>query len=64
MVRAKPYVGVTGIVTNTEVEAVIHAFDRARYSMGSSHLPMLGYLVSLKTLKNQEVTNRRYPKMN
>ncbi len=64
MVRAKPYVGVTGVATNAEVEAVLHAFDRAEYSMNSSHLPMIGYLVSVKTLRNQEVANRRYPKMN
>jgi phosphoribosylanthranilate isomerase len=57
----KPYVGITGPVTSAEVSAIVSEFERAGYSMSSSHLPMIGFLVSLKTLNGQLVSNRRYP---
>jgi phosphoribosylanthranilate isomerase len=57
----KPYVGITGPVRVDEVEAIAQEFGNAGYSMRSTHLPMLGFLVSLKTLRRQPTPNRRYP---
>ena len=59
--HAKPYVGVTGPVTVGEVESLVGEFSRAGYSMGSTHLPMVGFLVSYQTLNGQAINNRRYP---
>jgi phosphoribosylanthranilate isomerase len=58
---AKPYVGITGPVTTQEVELILNEFNIAGYTMGSAHVPMLGYLVSFKTLNGQPTLNRRYP---
>ena len=57
----KPYVGVTGPVNKKEVRQICEEFARANYTMESSHVPMLGFLVSHKTLKGEETKNRRYP---
>ena len=57
---AKPYVGVTGPVTEGEVEGIIQEFTAAGYTMQSQHLPMVGFLASHKTL-NGPAGNRRYP---
>ncbi|HLF54492.1 MAG TPA: hypothetical protein VI612_02120 [Candidatus Nanoarchaeia archaeon] len=57
-----PYVGVTGIVSTQEVEAVINEFSSAGYSMTSPHIPMLGVLASFKSL-NAQPTSRRYPRI-
>lgn len=59
--KARPYVGVTGLVTLEEVRAVRGFFSRARYNWESPHLPMLGFLASYKTLLNLPTFNRRYP---
>ena len=59
---AHPYVGVTGVTTIQEVDDVIREFYNAGYNMDSFHLPMLGFLVSYKTLNGRETKNRRYPK--
>jgi hypothetical protein len=58
----KPYVGITGAVSNEEVRTIIKEFSDAGYTMNSSHIPMLGFLVSYKTLNGQHTENRRYPK--
>ncbi len=57
-----PYVGVTGVVSPQEVEAVVNEFTSAGYSMTSPHIPMLGVLASFKSLNGQP-TSRRYPKI-
>ncbi len=62
--KAKPYVGITGPATRQQVESVIEEFSKAGYVMFSPHTPMLGYLVSYKTLNGETVKNRRYPKIN
>lgn len=59
--KAKPYVGITGPVNNQEVQDICRGFSDAGYTMNSSHIPMLGFLVSYKTLNNQPTKNRRYP---
>ena len=59
--KAKPYVGITGVVNEQEVLAVMKEFENSGYTLKSRHLPMLGFLVSLKTLNGQETSNRRYP---
>ncbi len=57
----KPYVGITGPTSLSEVSSLVEAFATAGYSMDSPHVPMLGYLVSHKTLRGQPTANRRYP---
>jgi len=57
----KPYVGVTGPTSIEEVDSIIHAFSEANYGMETPHIPMLGYLVSLKTLNGEQISNKRYP---
>lgn len=61
--RVKPYIGVTGVISEQEVNDVIREFNEAGYKMNFGHVPMLGYLVSYKTLTGQETKNRRYPKV-
>jgi len=64
VIKAKPYVGITGLVTGLEVESIIKEFKNAGYDMNTStHTPMLGFLVSYETLTGQPTTNRRYPKI-
>ncbi|MBW3018948.1 hypothetical protein KY329_02065 [Candidatus Woesearchaeota archaeon] len=57
----KPYVGITGPVTVSEVDAICTQFSDARLTRNHCNTPMLGFLVSYKTLNGQEVANRRYP---
>jgi hypothetical protein len=59
--KAKPYVGITGPVSVEETKSVCEEFLKANYSMAGEHIPMLGFLVSYKTLNNQPIQNRRYP---
>lgn len=58
---SKPYVGITGPTTIEEVSSLIEEFSTAGYFMHSPHIPMLGYLISHKTLRGQPTANRRYP---
>lgn len=60
---SKPYVGVTGLTTREEVESTIREFEQAGYTLNSGHLPMIGFLVSQKTLHGEPTSNRRYPKI-
>lgn len=60
----KPYVGITGPVNIQETKDICREFSEAGYSMESSHIPMLGFLVSYKTLNGQSTQNRRYPPAN
>ena len=60
--KSKPYVGVTGPVTLEEVRQVGQAFQDAGFTKNSKHTPMIGILVSYKTLLGQPTQNRRYPK--
>ena len=62
--KAKPYVGITGPVNVQETKDICREFSKAGYSMGSPHTPMLGFLVSYKTLNGQTTQNRRYPPAN
>jgi len=59
--KQKPYIGVTGVTTKEEVKSAVEAFAEAGFSMASSHIPSLGYLVSYKTLNAMPHDNRRYP---
>ena len=59
----KPYIGITGPVMEQEVRSLVQEFERAGYSLASPHIPMIGYLVSYKTLNGQPTENRRYPKI-
>jgi len=62
--KAKPYVGITGPVSINEVESIIRDFHEVGYTMGANHIPMLGFLVSYKSLNNQPIQNKRYPPLN
>ena len=59
--QPEPYIGITGPVSIKEVEDICKEFSNAEINMISSHSPMLGFLVSYKTLSNQPTENRRYP---
>lgn len=62
--RPKAYVGITGPVNVQETGDICREFSEAGYSMESPHIPMLGFLVSYKTLNGQPTQNRRYPPVN
>lgn len=60
--RPKPYIGVTGFMTNVAVDFALKAFDRLAYGGSRDHLLMVGVLASSKTLRGE--TNKypnRYP---
>ena len=61
---AKAYVGITGLVNVQETRSICRGFSETGYSMESPHIPMLGFLVSYKTLNGQPTQNRRYPPVN
>jgi len=61
---AKPYVGITGPVNIQETMDICNEFYEAGYTMKTPHIPMLGFLVSYKTLNGQGTKNRRYPPIN
>jgi phosphoribosylanthranilate isomerase len=62
--KAKAYVGITGPADIPETRAIGKEFSEAGYSMESPHIPMLGFLVSYKTLNGPATQNRRYPPVN
>lgn len=62
--KAKQYVGITGPVNVQETKEIFRQFSEADYSLESPHIPMLGFLVSYKTLNGQVIQNRRYPPVN
>ncbi|MEK6950347.1 MAG: hypothetical protein AABX13_01335 [Nanoarchaeota archaeon] len=62
--KAKAYVGITGPANIPETRAICKEFSEAGYSRDSPHIPMLGFLVSYKTLNGQTTQNRRYPPAN
>lgn len=55
-----PYIGVTGLTSKDEVKQVVSLFEENPFSF---HIPMLGFLVSYKTLNHLPTENKRYPKM-
>jgi len=57
----KPYVWITGPVNVQETQDICRKFSEEEYSMETPHIPMLGFLVSYKTLNEQSTQNRRYP---
>lgn len=58
---AKAYVGITGPINIQETREICREFSEAGYTMNTPHTPMLGFLVSYKTLNGQPTKNRRYP---
>lgn len=60
--KPKPYVGITGPTTQSEVEYISDQFLYHDFTTSSPHLPMIGFLVSTKTLNGVETQNRRYPR--
>ncbi len=47
-------------VTVEETHVICREFLRAGYTMEESHIPMLGFLASYKTLQGEPTPNRRY----
>jgi hypothetical protein len=47
--ETKPYVGITGTTTKPESEQLVELFEQAGFTLESSHIPMVGLLVSHKT---------------
>lgn len=62
--KAKAYIGITGPVNVQETKDICKEFSKVGYSMNSPRIPMLGFLVSYKTLNGQATKNRRYPPIN
>lgn len=60
--KPKAYVGITGPATKKEIKAVAKEFNKNGYTMDSLHIPMIGYLVSYKTLNEKTTNDKRYPK--
>jgi len=60
----KPYVGITGPVNLQETKDICKEFQNAGYFFETTHIPMLGFLMSYKKLNNQSLQNRRYPEFN
>jgi len=60
MENSTPYIGVTGLTSKSEVEQVVSLFEEKKFS---HYIPMLGFLVSYKTLNNIPTENKRYPKI-
>ena len=58
----KPYIGITGVTSTNEVNDVSREFYEAGYNENSEHLPMIGCLVSYKTIKGESIKSKRYPK--
>lgn len=56
---ALPYIGLTGVVTEEDVDAVLEAVSQVVLPAG--YRWMAGILVSLETLTRTRVPNRRYP---
>ncbi len=59
--KPTPYIGITGAATREEVSCLCSEFHDAGYTLGSAHIPMLGLLVSHKTLNGAYTNNLRYP---
>lgn len=59
--RSQSYIGVTGPVTLQEVGHLVSTFEKNTITLESNHQPMIGILVSEKTLNGMDVGNRRYP---
>ncbi|MBU1623370.1 MAG: hypothetical protein KJ597_07400, partial [Nanoarchaeota archaeon] len=60
----KPYLGITGPVNINETRAICKEFSEVGFSMEGIHIPMLGFLVSYKTLNQKTTENKRYPPVN
>lgn len=56
----KPYVGITAVTSAAEAKAVANLFEKVGFEKTESHMPMIGVLMSYKTLEGKE-TNPRYP---
>ncbi len=60
----KPYVGVTGPASSEEVSGLLDIFKSSGLSHSSRHMPMIGFLVSYKSLEfGYNPGDMRYPKI-
>jgi hypothetical protein len=61
--KTKPYVGITGVTSQKEMREVAEEFKTVDYTLQTPHIPMVGVLVSYKTLNHQQTNNLRYPEL-
>jgi len=59
--KAKPYIGITGPTSIREVSDVCNEFKTVGFKSSGDNIPMIGFLVSYKTLNGAPTQNRRYP---
>jgi phosphoribosylanthranilate isomerase len=60
----KLYLGITGIVNQKEIKQVIDFFEANDFSVNGTHMPMIGILVSYRTIDlGSNPSNRRYPSL-
>lgn len=64
MSKPKPYIGFTGVYSEHEANAIINRFEGNGITMQSHHVPMVGVLVSDKTLRREKTENARYARVN
>lgn len=57
----KPYIGITGFTSADDIRKTVGGFLANSISMDTRYIPMLGYLVSYKTLNHTPTDNLRYP---
>ena len=62
--KATPYVGITGFKTKEEILSVAPMFPKHGFDSESSHIPMLGFLVSYKRLADKTMPGKRSPVAN
>lgn len=62
MMRAKPYVGITGFKTGEEVDVVNAIFEKNGFNQNFSHLPMYGFIVTDKRLADVMKEGTQSPK--
>ncbi len=65
---AKRYIGITGAADIEEVKVIVQEFNKAGYDMNSFHIPMLGFLVTSRSLQyrseSPDSKRKRYPPFN
>lgn len=59
--KENPYIGITGPTTRQEVDHILDTFEANGFNREQGHEPMIGFLVALKSLKENSMANRRYP---
>ncbi|MBN1156397.1 hypothetical protein JXA85_02180, partial [Candidatus Woesearchaeota archaeon] len=59
--REKPYIGVTGPSNLEDTQFLLKFFKEAGVNMETDHIPMIGILISDRTLQGEHNGDLRYP---